>query len=133
MAILIFLLSITGTCFGTSQISSRDLLSIADNCSEVVGVDPNNLLESSNPLATVGVVGTSYSISYSVTDAVKALQATESPNQACHIQVAKIINKAGIAVAAGSAGAQASVRATNFNDPIQQQCAGGCVSCHRVD
>ena len=124
MLAIVLLFVISCLSEGVYLIGDRRLLTMTDNCSQVVGVDPNNLLESSNPLATVGIVGTSYSVSYSVTDAVRALQATESPNQACHINVAQIINKAGVAVSAGAAGAQASVRATNFNDPKQQQCAG---------
>jgi hypothetical protein len=104
--------------------NSRQLLAAVDNCSQVIGYDANSLIEGSNPLDTVGVKGISYSISYSVSDAVRIVQETEMDNQECHIKVAKIINKAGEAVSANAAGAQASVRATNFNDPAQQQCSG---------
>ena len=122
----IAILLVVSVCWSGAEHSSgtRQLTPVVDNCSQVIAVDASSILEGSNPLAAVGVKGISFSVSYSVSDAVKTLEATELVSQACHVQVAKIINKAGAAVSANAAGAQASVRATNFNDPAQQQCAG---------
>ncbi len=95
-----------------------------DNCSDVIGFDAANLLEGSNTLDTIGVKGISYSIGYSVTDAIIATRSLELETQGCKLRTAKIINKAGVARAADAAGAQAAVRSTNFNDPANQQCPG---------
>ncbi len=97
---------------------------IADNCSEVIGFDASNMLQGSNPLDLVGVKGISYSVGYSVTDSFLTAQALESPDQACSLKMAKIINKAGVARYPNADGAQAAVRSTNFNDPVEQQCSG---------
>ena len=108
--------------------SGRKLLAVSNNCSTVIGFDGPNILQSSilDPLALVGVKGISYSISYSVTDAVRSIQALETKDVPCNIKMARIINKAGAVSSAGASGAQAAVRATNFNDPQTQQCSGDC-------
>ncbi len=109
-------------------LSRRALSQQADNCSETIGVDASNMLQGSNPLDLVGVKGISYSIGYSVTDSFLTAQSLESPNQACSLKMAKIINKAGVARYPNADGAQAAVRSTNFNDPVEQQCPGAqCV------
>ncbi len=103
---------------------SRRALSQPDNCSETIGVDASNMLQGSNSLDLVGVKGISYSIGYSVTDSFLTAQSLESPNQACSLKMAKIINRAGVARYPNADGAQAAVRSTNFNDPVEQQCPG---------
>ena len=108
----------------------RKVSSLPDNCSDVIGFDAATLLEGSKPLDTKGVKGISYSIGYSVTDAIIATRSLEVQNQACKLKTAMIINKAGVARAADAAGAQAAVRSTNFNDPANQQCPGNTTILH---
>ena len=103
-----------------------------DNCSDVIGFDAATLLEGSNPLETKGVKGISYSIGYTVTDAIIATRSLEPPTQGCKLKTAKIINKSGVARAADAAGAQAAVRSTNFNDPANQQCPGNNDLAHAL-
>ena len=83
-----------------------------------------NMIQGTDPLGLVGVRGISNSVGYSVIDSVKIVQASQTSNQACHVQMAQVINKHGTAVPASAAGAQASVRAMNFNDATQAACPG---------
>ncbi len=83
-----------------------------------------NMIQGTDPLGLVGVRGISDSIGYSVLDSVKIAQKTEKPNEACLLQMALVINKHGTKVAATAEGAQAAVRATNFNDKSVQACPG---------
>ena len=103
----------------------RHLLGASDsNCSKVLKFDSTNMLAGPNKLDLIGVKGISYSIGYSVIDAVKNLQASGNPDDACLIRLATVINKYGVAVAASAEGAQAAIRGTNINNINIQSCPG---------
>ena len=97
------------------------------NCSVASRVQPflaGDMIQGNDPLGLKGVRGISFSIGYSVIDSVKQVQSTQTSSEACHVQMAQVINKYGRPVPASAAGAQAAVRGTNFNDKIQQACPG---------
>ena len=96
----------------------------SNNCSKVFKFDSTDILAGPGRLDFIGVKDISYSIGYSVLNAVKSEQAQEGPDDACKIRLAQILNKFGVPIAASAEGAQAAIRGTNFNDLAIQSCPG---------
>jgi hypothetical protein len=97
------------------------------NCSasaEVRSYPPTSIIQGPDPLGVVGIRGISFSIGYSVIDSIKIAQDSQPADEACRVQTARVINRFGKPVPATTAGAQAAVRGTNFNDKSQQSCPG---------
>jgi hypothetical protein len=97
------------------------------NCSSTAAAKsfaPQNIIQGAEPLGLVGVRGISFSIGYSIIDSIKLAQDSQPADEACRVQTAHVINQFGTPVLATTAGAQAAVRGTNFNDKNQQSCPG---------
>jgi ABC-type phosphate transport system substrate-binding protein len=70
------------------------------------------------------VARSTYSIGYSGLDAIHERGALNRSQLLCGVKIARIINRAGVAVIPSIASAQAAVRSSSFNILFNSSCAG---------